>query len=354
MRAVQMHGVDLGPFQFQGQLTWAAVFLNVDGTIYGRYGSRGERHGRTENEKDISVEGLKLAAAAALEIHKGYPANAASLAGKRGPAPLARTPERLPAAPPEEARPAGPRHHGCIHCHQVQDWELMSVWESSRPVPDRLLWPHPMPDVLGLSLDPRERATVSSVAEGSPARRAGFQPGDKVVAAAGQPVISIADMQWVLHQAPEPSSLPVEVERAGGRARLELTLAEGWRRGGNFADSLSLGWTVRMFVAGMKCDSLGLEEKRRLGLTEGALALRIDEITPDFVKRRNRWAAQAGLRKGDVIVDVDGRRASMTESQLLAYIVQRKSPGQRLDLTYLRGGERRTVKLDLPGREGRP
>ena len=45
VRAVQMYGVDLSLFQFQGQLTWAAVFLNADGTIYGRYGSRGARRG---------------------------------------------------------------------------------------------------------------------------------------------------------------------------------------------------------------------------------------------------------------------------------------------------------------------
>src|SRR5262249_30886237 len=106
VRVVQMYGVDLELFQVQRMLTWAAVFLNADGTIYGRYGSRGERRGMRDNDKDISVEGFKAALEGALEVHRGYPANRAALAGKRGPAPIAKTVERLAAAPPEQAKPA--------------------------------------------------------------------------------------------------------------------------------------------------------------------------------------------------------------------------------------------------------
>jgi len=348
VRVVQMHGADLELFQFQRQLTWAAVFLNADGTIYGRYGSRSERRGMKDNDKDISLEGFKKALEGALELHKGFPANKAALAGKRGPAPLAKTVEKLPAAPPEEAKPARAGDHGCIHCHQVQDWEALSVWKSGKPVPDKLLWPYPMPDALGLTLDIRERATVSSVAEGSPAARAGFQAGDRIVALDGQPVISIADVQWVLHQAPEPFTLKCEVDRGGRKVSVELALSEGWRRKGNFASSLSLGWTLRMQLAGMKCDALSPDEKKRLGLGEDALAFRIGEITPEYVKRRNNSARKLGLKKGDVITEVDGRTSSMTETELLAYLAQQKKPGEKLSLTYLRGGESRQVELDLP------
>ena len=44
VRAVQMWGLDLDKYQFDGFMTWAVFFLNADGTIYGRYGSRWVLH----------------------------------------------------------------------------------------------------------------------------------------------------------------------------------------------------------------------------------------------------------------------------------------------------------------------
>jgi membrane-associated protease RseP (regulator of RpoE activity) len=345
VRAVQMHGVDLSLFQFQGQLTWAAVFLNADGTIYGRYGSRGARRGMRENDEDISLDGFQKAVEGALDLHGAYPANRASLAGKRGPAPLARTPERLPAAPSEEARPARSGEHGCVHCHMVDDWQVLSVWKSSKPVPDKLLFPYPMPDALGLALDVKERAAVTSVAGGSAAQRAGFQPGDRIVSIEGQPIISIADVQWVLHQAPEPSTVKAEVDRSGSRVNLDLAVSEGWRRSMDLANTVSVGWFLRSHLVGMRCEALSPDAKRRLGLAEDALALRIAEI-PGWVK--HHAARKIGLKKDDVITGVDGRKTSLTEAELLSYLAQKKAPGQKVDLEYLRDGKPRTAQLDLP------
>jgi hypothetical protein len=343
-----MYGVDIGIFQFQRQLTWAAMLLNADGTVYGRYGSRGARRGMKDNDKDISLDGFKLALEGALELHNAYPENKAALAGKRGSAPVAASPERLPGAIPEEAQPAKPDGHGCVHCHQVQDWELMSLWKGGKPAPDEYVWPYPMPELLGFTLDVDKLATVSRVDVASPASRAGLRRGDRIVTLEGQPIISIADVQWVLHQAKEPSTLKGEVDRDGRKVPFELAVPERWRRELNFAGTLSLGWTLRMYIAGFKASPLGAEEKRRLRLSADALALRIDEITPDWVKRRNPSAQKLGLRKGDVITKVDGKTAAISESEFLSYLVQAKKPGEKLELTYLRDGKSREVQLDLP------
>jgi putative serine protease PepD len=56
-------------------------------------------------------------------------------------------------------------------------------------------------------------------------------------------------------------------------------------------------------------------------------------------------AAKAGLRAGDVIVAVDG--APVTTADELIVAIRRHSPGQRLTLTYLRGGARRTATVVL-------
>ncbi len=351
VRVVQMYGVDVSLFQFHGQLTWAAFFLNADRTIYGRYGSRGPRRGMRENDKDVTLEGFKMAVQGALEVHKAYPGNKAALAGKTGPALPWPSPEKFPAAqgrPPasQPAEKAGGRQ--CIHCHQVQDWEFLSNRKEGKPVADRSLWTFPMPDVLGLGLDPAERSTVSSIQPGSAAEKAGLKAGDRIVAMDGQPLLSIADVQWVLHQAKEPGSVKVEVDRGGKRSEHSLALAEGWRRVVSFADTLSLGWVTRQAVAGMRLEVLPAADRAKLGLADGALALRIVQITPDQVKDRNPSPKKLGLAKDDVITGVDGMKSAMSESDFLSYLVQKKGPGQKVELTYVRGGASQKAQLELP------
>ena len=50
-------------------------------------------------------------------------------------------------------------------------------------------------------------------------------------------------------------------------------------------------------------------------------------------------AKRAGFRKGDIVVSFDGQAGRMTESDLLAYAVQRKRPGDEVAVTVLRDGE---------------
>src|SRR5437867_8730996 len=90
VRLVQANAMDLSLFQFDYDLTFAAFFMNADGTIYGRYGSRSERK---DAAKDISLEGFRQGLAAALALHKKYPANKASVNGKQGRPPRFKTPE---------------------------------------------------------------------------------------------------------------------------------------------------------------------------------------------------------------------------------------------------------------------
>jgi len=41
----------------------------------------------------------------------------------------------------------------CIHCHQVREAERLIFRTANEPIPDKLLFPWPMPDVIGLSLN---------------------------------------------------------------------------------------------------------------------------------------------------------------------------------------------------------
>jgi serine protease Do len=140
VRLVQANALDLDQFQFDFDLTFAVFFMNEDGTIYGRYGTRSSME---EAEHDISLEGLAKAMEGALALHARYPLNKASLAGKRQNLLEVSRPEELPGL--AKYKPAidyqGATAQSCMHCHQIRDAQRRQVRESRTPLPDELLYP---------------------------------------------------------------------------------------------------------------------------------------------------------------------------------------------------------------------
>ena len=57
-------------------------------------------------------------------------------------------------------------------------------------------------------------------------------------------------------------------------------------------------------------------------------------------------AKQAGFQRDDILISVDGRSHRMTESDLFAYLLNKKRAGDRVQITVLRSGEK--VDLSLP------
>ncbi|HVE40588.1 MAG TPA: Trx7/PDZ domain-containing (seleno)protein [Planctomycetota bacterium] len=343
VRLIQAYGMDLSFFQFDMDLNWAVVLMNADRTIYGRYGSKAGERGKSER---VSIEGLRKALEAALEFHKGYPGNKKDFLGKTGAAAEWKTPELIPdmkrwpnAVPADGSRPK------CIHCHMVHEAELWTLRGSKQPIPDTLLWPYPMPDLVGLSLDLKERATVKAVATGSPAEKGGFKAGDSIRKLNGQPILSVADVQWVLQTAKEPCSIEAELDREGKAEKASLALVEGWRRKDDFTWRTQV-WRMRhMFLGTNPLENLSAQEREKVGIDSG-LALRIKGFAPDFVKEKNKEAAQK-LQKEDIIVEVDGKKDLNGEAGLLGYLFLKK-PGETADLTVLRGGKPTKVQLTIP------
>lgn len=324
-------------------LSWAAFFLNADGTVYGRYGTRSAGDGA---DHAVSLAGFKKALEGALALHAGYPANKQALAGKTGPAPRWATPEAIPGMK-EKHREEDLSRMGCIHCHMIADESLAEVRREGGKPDDRDLWGYPAPDCVGLALDIREAALVSAVAPGSAAERAGIEPGDRIAGMGGQPILSIADVQWVLHGSGDPARVPVEVERGGRRIGLNLPLERGWRRRGSFAWR-AFAWDIRFKVLGFSAVPAGAAKRAQHGVEEGSLALEVHELAPAWLPGHNPAASRAGLEKGDLIVAVDGRTEAMDESRFLARVLQEKKAGEALDLKVLReGGPERLITFRL-------
>jgi serine protease Do len=332
VRAVEMEGVDLRRFQFDYDMSWSAFFLNADGTIYGRYGSRKGRSFDVGN--GVSVEGFAKALEGALELHAAYPGNKASLVGKHGPPPHAR---EIRSFPLFKSRFAEAPPKGCAHCHYV--WEaLRSVPRSRRrPLPAHLMWPYPMPDRVGLVLDPDERATVRSVTRKSAASLAGFKAKDRITLFAGQPMLSISDVQWVLQHAKVPCDLPVEVDRGGERVQLTFHLAVGWRRGEDMTWRPSTG-PMRPF--GWQAATLA--QRRAMKVPDGALCVLVKRLPPA------RAGQKAGLRVGDFIIEIDGSDESISENRWLELLYHEKVRGDRITLTVIHDGKRKKLQLKAP------
>lgn len=337
--------MDLSLFQFDYDLTWAIFFLNADRTLYGRFGSRDDYK---EAARAISVEGLRKAMQGALELHAGYPANKKELAGKSGPAPAFRTPEAIPEhRGKKNMKPADGTRGGCVHCHNAHDTTAWSLRNGRQPIPDRVLFMWPMPDVVGLAMDPAERATVASVTAGSPGEKSGFKAGDRILRFEGQPILSIADLQWVLQVAKDSGALKAEVEREGKKSEVTLTLPAGWRQKADFGWR-EWSWSVRHRLMGTeKLQPLGADQKKGLGLPEGGMALKMEKMPPDWVQQKNPDAKNV-FQPGDVIVGADGRRDFVTEAQLLAYVMQRKPSGSTLEFQIMRGGKIQKASLKIP------
>lgn len=348
VRVINANALDLARFQFDYDLSFTALFFNGDGTLYGRYGSWVHQ----TNAQEKAVTGFRRALEGALELHRGYPGNRETLAGKQGvPGPY-RTPLEIPtlgAKYRKELDWNGKVVPSCVHCHQISDAQRLQVRTQKAGMPDALVFPYPAPDTLGLRLALDAAARVEQVEPGSIAAKAGFRAGDEVVTLAGQPLISIADVSWVLHGLPRAARLAAGVRRDGRLQEMTLDLPEGWRARADGSRRVGT-WGMRgMATGGMVLEDLPDAERRAKGLDLDATALRVKYLG-EYGK--HAAAKRAGFRKDDILLSLrsDSGDAApggrVSEGGLIAWVLQRHAAGTSLRARVLRGNQ--TVDLVLP------
>lgn len=355
VRIPHANGMDLDLFRFDYDQSWAAFLMNADMTIYGRYGTRSDR---TKSEDDVSLEGFAAALQGALDLHAKFPEVRKSLAAKTGIFLSGRrtnvkvaTPEEFPSfggkfAPTLDYSPDKKVVPSCIHCHQVGEAERRLYRDAGKSIPERLLFPYPNPKVLGLVMDPKGRARVASVVPGSSAEKDGFRAGDEIATLSGVPVLSIADVQWYLNSGgddPRNGVGDAEVVRDGKTVPLKLTLSNGWSRSGDISWRATSWDLRRMTTGGMLLETVPAEERTKLGIKDGAMALRAKHVGQ---YGEHAAAKNAGFKQGDVVVALNGRTDVMSETEWMTWLVNAKKPGEKVPVTVLRGGEK--VELTLP------
>jgi hypothetical protein len=334
LRIIQTNGLDLKTFQYDYDMSWAAMFLTPDGAILGRYGTRNSNG--PGSDAPLTKAGFAKAAERALALFKNYPANKDLLAGKMGKDPEYAVPEKTPGLTDKPA-PATTRQN-CIHCHMVKEFAIRAKWEEGRLSAEDI-YVYPMPERIGLTLDLDNGLLVQKVAAGSPADEAQIAVGDELVSLGGQPLISTADVQWVLHVAPHQARLPITVRRGGKLVQSTLELAGDWKKS-------DIAWRASSWYGlrnGVKFDPLPAEEKKRRGIGEDGLALLVKGI---FGRNAGK-VQQAGLRANDVIVSVDGQTKAMDESEFIVALRLDHGPKDALKLVVLRGQERKELTIPL-------
>ena len=334
VRQISNNGIDLNRYQFDFDQSFSVMFFHPDGTLLGRFGTRSHR---TEWEDDVSIAGLGAAMKQVLEWHSNFDSVRDSLAKKQSSnlthIPVA-SPEKYPTLErfPPSFDLANVTIKNCIHCHQVGEAQKSFALSESKTdsLPMDLLFPYPHPKILGLMLDVNTCATVKEVAEDSLAHRAGLKAGDKIVRFDDQPIISLADLQWVLHLKPNTANaIPVTLLRDGKPTTVSLSLPDDWKALGD------ISWR-------MVLKELDKSERQELGIADGATALRIGHVGQYAPHNR---AMLAGLQKDDVVVSVLGKRNFTREVDIIRFLLDQRQTVKQVPIEALRAGKPMSFEL---------
>ena len=138
-------------------------------------------------------------------------------------------------------------------------------------------------------------ALVSSVAEDSPAQRAGLKQGDVIVAYQGKPVEDPAALQREVTHTPVNTKATLKIIRDGREQEVTVTIGEQ----AETVKVASADFSTENALAGLEVQSLDLQAARELGLHGKVQGVVVVNVEPDSL------ADRAGLAQGDVIKEIN-------------------------------------------------
>ena len=164
-----------------------------------------------------------------------------------------------------------------------------------------------------MGLAPTGGAVIAQVERGSPADRAGLAQGDVVVAVDGAAIHSSAELRNRIGLIEADRSVALDIVRGGRRSRMMVTVSPQGARQADAADQ------VAQFAGAALADIPS--DHPAYGQVDGVLVTGV---------ARNSKAARAGLRRGDIILGVDGQ--AVTSLAELQQLLQQASPPLTLNL----------------------
>lgn len=331
-----MMGVDLSVFRFDYDLTFCSLLMHPDGTTYHVYGGRDWR----DPQSHLSLASLVRVLTETLDEHVAY--------AKRARRPKAGKPRYIDDSPALKQRLASGKKPECIHCHSVYDFEredarAAGTWDRSA------IWIYPDLEQVGFTVERDDQRAVARVWPDSPAAALGLEPGDRIASFGSVHARTYGDLQAVLHDAsPKATRIPVVWTRGDASQKGVLALKAGWKA----RTPEVFAWRPSKWPLspkpGFGGPMLSRAQKAKRGLDPDAFAFRVQYIVtwgPHHHTGRN--AAQAGIRKGDIVYSADGKTDFRDLNHFHAWFRLTREVGSTCTIELLRGDAKRTVRLPV-------
>ena len=322
LRMTYMRGVNIGLFEYDYDMTWMAFFLDADGRIISRYGTRDH----TSSDSHNTSGGLRNTMSEVLAVHKEESAK---------PQKPYVMPKLQPIDIPAYARTYGANN--CGRCHMLNE----AKWEQQRAdgtMKDGPFFMYPLPETIGIKLDLTKGNKIKEVRPNTFAENAGLRANDLIRTANGMRILTTADMQYVLDKIDSPGELNLEIVRKDKTIKKVIELTGNWR-----ASDVSWRKSIRMrsnfnpFTRNIFM--LKPNEKDDLGIEREQIAFRLNDAIGDV--------QAAGLKKGDIIVALDGKRQLFYRNPQYYPFIEHKSDDM-MAVTVLREGKELTLSLRVP------
>jgi membrane-associated protease RseP (regulator of RpoE activity) len=192
---------------------------------------------------------------------------------------------------------------------------------------------------LGLEADPAIEGIgvqVAVVTRDSPAWKAGFKPGDRILGINGFAIGTMNDMIEQLGKTKPGQSVNFLINRDGRNTQLVAVLMNAdladqiqSNPGSNLPAAAWLGMTAHDLTPSFR-DQFGV------GAFRGAAVIQVVSGSP---------AHTVGIRAGDAVIEVGGR--PIESAAELQRWVEQSRPGDQSQIVYYRGASRQTAKLVL-------
>jgi len=198
-----------------------------------------------------------------------------------------------------------------------------------------------------------EGILVSGVVEDSPAEEAGLEDGDVIISFKGKKVYSTRNLSRLVRKTTSGTKVKLEIIRDGEKKRLKVTIGER-------SSTVWYDWSPEKFKLkkkrvlpfrwsycsgsrmGISVQDLTEQLGEYFGVKEGegVLITEVIEGSP---------AEEAGLKAGDVILEIDDRKVEDTGELFEA--ISEKEKGDRIELVVLRNKSHKKFSLTIEEEE---
>ncbi|MBI4688219.1 MAG: DegQ family serine endoprotease [Nitrospirae bacterium] len=181
-------------------------------------------------------------------------------------------------------------------------------------------------------------ALVSDIFSGSPAEKAGLKRGDVIVEINGKPLKDVESLRNIVSQSEIGGTVKLKIIRGGKPFSIEAVVAELPKETAEAApEKPSEEPGGEGALSGFSVMELTPDIAKQLGLRREEKGVVIVKVEPESM------AEEAGLRKGDVIQEVNKRRINSLPD--FSSVVSRLKEGDTVLLFINRGGQRFYITL---------